>query len=826
MTRARNVTANFTLLPVMLVTPASQSFGSVTINTTNLLAFTVQNSGGGVLTGNVSGIAVPFSIVGGTNYVLTGGASTNVMVRFVPGSAATFSNNAAFNSTAGNLLRPMTGTATNPPAGVVQFATNAYSVAENGGAVTVTVVRVSGNFGSVNATYATTNETAFAEADYAATNGMLSWANGDAVARTIVIRILNDTVYESNETFSVRLGGMALGSFSNTTVTIVDDDPAPARIIGLSGNLAFGNVKTGTTATVTMTITNSGNSALTVTGIDYPTGFGGAWSSSIAAGKATDVTVTFAPVALATYGGMITVSSDNTAGSGTIICSGTGITVPEQGVWILSPTNGAILQTTTVHIIATANDSDGLSAVRFYKGTNLIGATNLPIGCLSWSNTFVWSNAPFGTNFLTARAFDLLNNTSTSMPVVLRILQNPGNNAPWIQIATPTTASTYTSMTNYLNIGGAATDDVSLVSVTVRNNRDVAPYACNGTVSWHYNGLPLYQGANYIDVVASDAAGNSATDTIQIAYSGDARYDDVLRSGGIVQNLTIPESLTPGAVVPVQWKILSYVPVRCRMYARDPARTWTNMVNGTYVGYQDSSFNLYGRQAGIYSFTCNWSVPQKSGTVDIWFNAAQMDGDQYMMPMIPDGVDLHPHPTVSKVVQRTILPGGDNTAPQSDSDIWDSGRMFESVPQHQARSAATITSITCPDNVATGSLMTCDWKVLSYLPVDAQVLLVDIPTTNIYSFNAGTLVGSVNTTYSFQDRITGQNYSAVEYTYRASFSASAPPGVHALCFRNRKQNDGTSQYMFGNISIRADSTNRPATYNGMCGRFVERTIVP
>ena len=99
------------------------------------------------------------------------------------------------------------------------------------------------------------------------------------------------------------------------------------KIIGVSGNLAFGNVATGQTATATMTITNSGNATLTVTNITYPTGFAGAWSGTIAAGNATNVTVTFAPVALTTYSGTVTVNSDASSGGDTISASGTGITV-------------------------------------------------------------------------------------------------------------------------------------------------------------------------------------------------------------------------------------------------------------------------------------------------------------------------------------------------------------------------------------------------------------------------------------------------------------------------------------------------------------------
>ncbi len=98
----------------------------------------------------------------------------------------------------------------------------------------------------------------------------------------------------------------------------------PTKIIGLSGNLSFGSVVTGQPSTATLTITNSGNTTLTVTNITYPTCFSGAWSGTVAAGKATNVTVTFAPVAVTNYSGTVTVNSDKTSGTNTISVLGTG----------------------------------------------------------------------------------------------------------------------------------------------------------------------------------------------------------------------------------------------------------------------------------------------------------------------------------------------------------------------------------------------------------------------------------------------------------------------------------------------------------------------
>jgi sugar lactone lactonase YvrE len=104
----------------------------------------------------------------------------------------------------------------------------------------------------------------------------------------------------------------------------------PTRIIALNGDMGFGNVTIGSTLQKTLTISNSGNSALTVNSITYPAGFSGNWSGTIAAGSSQSVSVTFTPTAAQSYTGTLTVNSDKTDGTNTISVSGTGINVQTE----------------------------------------------------------------------------------------------------------------------------------------------------------------------------------------------------------------------------------------------------------------------------------------------------------------------------------------------------------------------------------------------------------------------------------------------------------------------------------------------------------------
>ena len=96
------------------------------------------------------------------------------------------------------------------------------------------------------------------------------------------------------------------------------------RIIALTGSLAFSATQIGSTSSKTLMIANSGNSAMTVSAITYPAGFGGNWSGTIPAGGSQAVTVTFSPAAATTYSATITVNANQTSGTATISAAGTG----------------------------------------------------------------------------------------------------------------------------------------------------------------------------------------------------------------------------------------------------------------------------------------------------------------------------------------------------------------------------------------------------------------------------------------------------------------------------------------------------------------------
>lgn len=127
----------------------------------------------------------------------------------------------------------------------------------------------------------------------------------------------------------VAFGGNASNLLSNPSGTIATMESTAKnvlemqkrfRVIGLSGNLSFGNSSTSRS----FMISNTGFDRLTVSGISYPAGFSGNWSGVVPIGGSQAVTVTFRPTAVQSYSGNITVVSDATSGGNVLPVRGTG----------------------------------------------------------------------------------------------------------------------------------------------------------------------------------------------------------------------------------------------------------------------------------------------------------------------------------------------------------------------------------------------------------------------------------------------------------------------------------------------------------------------
>ncbi len=114
--------------------------------------------------------------------------------------------------------------------GSLQFSAASFSVAEGGGSITVTVTRTGNTSEAASVGFATNSGTASDRSDFIAALGTLTFAPGET-SRALIVLIVDDSFAEFDETFSLTLAnptGAALGTQSNATLTIADNDAAPS----------------------------------------------------------------------------------------------------------------------------------------------------------------------------------------------------------------------------------------------------------------------------------------------------------------------------------------------------------------------------------------------------------------------------------------------------------------------------------------------------------------------------------------------------------------------------------------------------------------------
>jgi hypothetical protein len=144
----------------------------------------------------------------------------------------------------------------------VAFATAASSVGEGARSTTLTVDLTAPSAQAVTVQYALTGGTATLNKDFKFTGGTLVFAPGQT-SKTVVLTVLNDTLYEGPETVQVTLSNPTnalLGFIPTQTVTIVDNEPAPR--VGFKSNRV--NVSEGAT-TGKIAVSLSGKSSQPVT---------------------------------------------------------------------------------------------------------------------------------------------------------------------------------------------------------------------------------------------------------------------------------------------------------------------------------------------------------------------------------------------------------------------------------------------------------------------------------------------------------------------------------------------------------------------------------
>jgi hypothetical protein len=108
-------------------------------------------------------------------------------------------------------------------AGTISLSSATAGAVENLGVRTIAVNRTGGSLGAASVLCSTANNTAVAGKDYTAVSRVITWASGDATAKSCNVTISDATPYTGQKTFYVKLSGPTgapLGTYATTKVTI------------------------------------------------------------------------------------------------------------------------------------------------------------------------------------------------------------------------------------------------------------------------------------------------------------------------------------------------------------------------------------------------------------------------------------------------------------------------------------------------------------------------------------------------------------------------------------------------------------------------------
>jgi hypothetical protein len=303
--------------------PTSVSFTGVNVGSSSAKSVTITNSGNTSVTiSQVSVNAKDFAVSGmSTPLTLNAGQNVVMNVNFQPTTSENISGNIAVSSSTGaSAVIPVNGVGLQPALTITPATASFGNVTvgspgsqtvqlTNSGTGTLTISQVSANGSgfststsalpiSLNTNQSTTFDILFSPASAGTVSGAVSIVSNAA-----------------NSPATITLSGTGV--------------PASQTLSFSSTSLAFGNVNAGSSATQNITVTNTGNSTVTVSSItESGAGFtlsGAGTPVTLSAGQKLTFSVLFAPTVAGADSGSVTVASTANGSPVTIALSGTGL---------------------------------------------------------------------------------------------------------------------------------------------------------------------------------------------------------------------------------------------------------------------------------------------------------------------------------------------------------------------------------------------------------------------------------------------------------------------------------------------------------------------
>ncbi|MGB8522371.1 MAG: choice-of-anchor D domain-containing protein [Candidatus Acidiferrales bacterium] len=308
--------------PGLAISPASFNFGSVQVGSTGSATITLINSGTESVSINQASVAgTGFSAIGlAAGATIAAGQSTTFTAQFAPTTSGSASGSISVASNAPN--SPLT-----------------VALSGSGSQAQISAIPSTAGFGNVSTGTSnsqtislTNNGTASLVISHATVTGTGFSITG--LSTPLTIPTGSNTTF--NAVFAPGAAGAVTGSISLTsnapnsplTIALSGSGLAGTQLLTFStSSLSFGSINVGSDADLSSSLTNTGNSSVTISAVNVTgavfTVSGISSGETLAPGQSVPVTVQFAPTAAGAVSGAVTLLS-NATNSAAISLSGSG----------------------------------------------------------------------------------------------------------------------------------------------------------------------------------------------------------------------------------------------------------------------------------------------------------------------------------------------------------------------------------------------------------------------------------------------------------------------------------------------------------------------
>lgn len=322
--------------------PAALAFGNVVTGTSSTLTTTLRNTGGSSVDNIALGVTGSgYSRDGGTcpamPFSLPGGADCTVAIRFQPAAAGAANGSLAANGNAGaSASASLTGTGVAPGALAFNPTTLAFGDVTVGNSATLTTTLSNSGGAAVDDIVVAVTGTGYTR-DAASTCSTMAFSLPAMGSCTLVVRFQPGSVGAANG--SATATAASANASASLTGNGLSAGSGAVGIFPLTG-LNFGNVVVGSTATQTITITNTGNQPLTtmVVGITGPFVLSNnPCPATLAAAASCVVSIQFTPGALGAASGQVQVTAAGGISANAPL-TGNGVAAPVFTPPVMIPT--------------------------------------------------------------------------------------------------------------------------------------------------------------------------------------------------------------------------------------------------------------------------------------------------------------------------------------------------------------------------------------------------------------------------------------------------------------------------------------------------------